>query len=300
MSKYARLRERVAAFAGVTLHEPPSATLDELRAAHDDDWVTRVVEGALTDAEIRRIGFPWSTFMVERSRRSAGATLAAGRCVTDGGDDRVAVNLAGGTHHAGRGHGAGYCVFNDTAIATRVLVREQRAERVLVVDLDVHQGDGTAEILGDDDNVFTLSLHGRKNFPFRKQQSSLDIELDDGCGDDDYLAELERGLAHAFRAGRPDIVFFLAGADPFAGDALGRLGLTKVGLARRDAHVLDRCRLHNVAVVVAMAGGYATEIEDTVDIHAETVRQCAAQQAVRAGSRRENLSIAAADAKTPP
>ena len=297
MSKYARLRERVAAFDGVSLAEPLAATLDELRAAHDDDWVRRVVDGALSDAEVRRIGFPWSPLMVERSRRSAGATLAAARCVTDG-DDRIAVNLAGGTHHAGRGHGAGYCVFNDTAIATRVLLREQRAERVLVVDLDVHQGDGTAEILGDDDNVFTLSLHGRKNFPFRKQQSSLDIELDDGCGDDDYLAELERAVAHAFRAGRPDVVFFLAGADPFAGDALGRLGLSKAGLARRDAHVLDVCRLHNVALVVAMAGGYAKDIEDTVDIHAETVRQCATQAAERSRSKRQNLSIATADAKT--
>ena len=282
MAKYAQLRERVTSLPGITLHEPPAATLDELKAAHDAGYVDRAVNGDLSDAEVRRIGFPWSPLMIERSRRSAGATLAAARAVVDDNDPssgRVAVNLAGGTHHAGPDFGAGYCVFNDVAVAVRVLMNERRIARALIVDLDVHQGDGTAAILGRDAGVFTLSLHGRNNFPFRKQKSSLDVELDDGCGDAEYAAHLDHALGVSFAQADPDVVFFLAGADPYEGDLLGRLRLSKAGLAARDAAVFAACAAHNVGVVVVMAGGYAKDVSDIVDIHAETVRQAAALSA---------------------
>jgi acetoin utilization deacetylase AcuC-like enzyme len=269
MPKYARLRARVEQFAAERLVLPAAATDDDLVRAHDRRYIDAVMHGTLDDAAQRRIGFPWSAAMVERSRRSAGATIAAcERALVDG----CGVNLAGGTHHAHAGFGSGFCVFNDAAVATRAMQARHRIGRVLIIDLDVHQGDGTAAILRDDDSVFTLSMHGRNNFPFRKATSRLDIELDDGTGDATYLATLAIALPRAIAASRPDLAIYLAGADPFIGDRLGRLALTKRGLAARDALVLDTLRAAEIAVAIAMAGGYADDIDDTVDIHVATIR----------------------------
>ncbi|WP_304000447.1 histone deacetylase family protein [Methyloversatilis discipulorum] len=269
MDKYRRLRERVAAeLPGVTLSEPPAATDAELCRAHDAGYVDRASRGELSVNEIRMIGFPWSAQMIERSRRSAGATMAACRSALR---DGVSVNLAGGTHHAKRASGAGYCVFNDSAVAARMLQAECGIERVAIVDLDVHQGDGTAEILGRADDVFTLSLHGDRNFPFRKERSHLDVALPDGCGDDAYLAALDDALTRMSARFDPQFILFLAGADPFEGDRLGRLKLTKPGLAARDTRVFDYCRRRDLPLAVAMAGGYAEDIADIVDIHFATV-----------------------------
>lgn len=272
MEKYARLRARVQAElppGAVELVPAPAATDREILRAHDAAWLRAVAEGTLTAAQQRDIGFPWSPAMVERSRRSAGATLAACRAALD---DGRSVNLAGGTHHAFRDRGAGYCVFNDAAIAAAAMQAERRVQRVLVVDCDVHQGDGTASIAAGDPSVFTFSIHGRHNYPFTKAESDLDIDLDDGTGDDEYLDRLERGLDHAFAAARAGLVIYLAGADPYEGDRLGRLCLTKAGLAERDRRVFDRCARAGLPVATCMAGGYAREVEDTVDIHLRTVR----------------------------
>jgi len=282
MSKYARLRERVEAAqlsAADPLAEPPAATDDELARAHDREYIRRVAQGELTAAEMRRIGFPWTPEMVERSRRSAGATIAACRAALDRG---IAVNLAGGTHHAFRDHGEGYCVFNDSAVAALAMQAEGRVRRVVILDCDVHQGNGTAAILAHDPTVFTFSIHGANNFPFRKEVSDLDIELPDGTGDTPYLEALDRGVCHALSASQADLAIYLAGADPFQDDRLGRLALTKAGLAARDHLVFRLCRDAGLPVAVAMAGGYARTIDDTVDIHFSTVA-IAAQWAGRAG-----------------
>ncbi|QEL65253.1 histone deacetylase family protein [Oryzomicrobium terrae] len=272
MSKYARLRQALldsAVFAPDDLQLPPPASDAELALAHCPDYVARVAAGALTPAEIRQIGFPWSPEMVERSRRSAGATLAAARAALAGG--KVAANLAGGTHHAHYDRGEGFCVFNDAAVTVRTLAAEGAVRRVAVIDADVHQGNGTATILAGDPHAFTFSLHGARNFPFEKAHSALDIELPDGTGDDAYLAALEQGLAATFAAGPYDLVLYLAGADPYAGDRLGRLAVSMDGLAARDRQVLDACRAHGVPVAIAMAGGYARDIADTVAIHTRTL-----------------------------
>jgi acetoin utilization deacetylase AcuC-like enzyme len=205
---------------------------------------------------------------VERSRRSSGGTVAACRAALDEG---LAVNLAGGTHHAFPDHGEGFCVFNDVAIAARALQAEELAERMVIIDCDVHQGNGTAAIFGGDPTVFTFSIHGAKNFPFRKEPGDLDIELEDGADDGTYLAALEEGLDIALRQDHPELAIYLAGADPYRGDRLGRLAVTKVGLARRDEMVLAACRAQGLPVAVVMAGGYAEPIDDTVDIHVRTV-----------------------------
>jgi acetoin utilization deacetylase AcuC-like enzyme len=268
MRKYAALRERVAAIAGERMRVPAAATDVELTRAHDAQYVSAVVAGTIDAQAQRRVGFPWSAAMVERSRRSAGATLAACRSALDSG---CGVNLAGGTHHAHRGHGEGFCVFNDAAVSARAMQAEGRAAKVLIVDLDVHQGDGTAEIFQDDDSVFTFSLHGRGNFPFRKHRSDLDVELDDGTGDAAYLAALEVALPRALERAGADLAIYLAGADPFAGDRLGRLSLSKAGLRARDRHVLTTLHDAGIPVAIAMAGGYADDIDDIVDIHFATV-----------------------------
>lgn len=271
MTKYRRLRERVeaAAWPGVELVVPAAATDEQLLRAHDPEYLLKVAAGTLTRPEILRIGFPWTPQMVERSRRSSGATIAAGyAAVADG----FAANLAGGTHHAGPDWGEGFCVFNDSAVAARDWQAHGLVRRVLVVDCDVHQGNGTAAILRGDDSVFTFSIHGAKNFPSRKEEGDLDIPLPDGIGDDDYLEALDAGLSEALRRSAPDIVVYLAGADPFEGDRLGRLKLTKSGLAARDRLVFDTCRRNGLPVVATMAGGYAQNVEDIVDIHFETVR----------------------------
>jgi acetoin utilization deacetylase AcuC-like enzyme len=268
MRKYADLRARVAAVAPSLLREPPAATDAELARAHDAAYVAAALRGALDERAQKRIGFPWSPAMIERSRRSAGATVAACRSALASG---YGINLAGGTHHAHREYGEGFCVFNDAAVAARAMQAEGLAARVLVVDLDVHQGDGTAAIFADDASVFTLSLHGRNNFPFRKHDSDLDVELDDGTGDARYLAALDVALPRALERARPDLAIYLAGADPFHGDRLGKLALTKAGLLARDRRVLTSLRAAGIPVAIAMAGGYADDIADIVDIHFATV-----------------------------
>ncbi|WP_298404448.1 histone deacetylase [uncultured Chloroflexus sp.] len=271
MEKYALLRERVLAEGIVSperLHVPEPARVVELAHAHLPAYIDRVLNGQLSSAELRRIGFPWSPQMVERSRRSVGATIAACRVALREG---VGVNLAGGTHHAFADAGAGYCVFNDAAVAARVMQAEGRARRIAIIDCDVHQGDGTAAILAGDPTIFTFSIHGAHNFPFRKQQSDLDIALPDATGDSAYLDALEWGLRQTFATITPDLVIYLAGADPYYDDRLGRLSLTKAGLAERDRLVFAYCRSVGVPVAVTMAGGYARQVSDTVDIHAQTV-----------------------------
>ncbi|MBL8118914.1 MAG: histone deacetylase [Anaerolineae bacterium] len=272
MSKYSLLRERIIN-TGILPHEnlyvPEAATDEEILRAHDASYLERVQNGTLSSKEIRRIGFPWTPSMVERSRRSSGATIAACRAALE---DGVAVNLAGGTHHAFRDHGEGYCVFNDSAIAARAMQAEGRVRRVVILDCDVHQGNGTAAILRDDTTIFTFSIHGEKNFPYHKEISDLDIELLDGTGDRVYLDMLEEGVQRALALAHADMAIYLAGADPFADDRLGRLKLTKTGLAQRDALVLELCKARGLPVAVTMAGGYARNVTDIVDIHSQTVQ----------------------------
>ena len=273
MEKYARLRASLlasGAFSEGDFHLPHAASDLELARAHDIDYIQRVCRGELSEKAQKAIGFPWSLAMIERSRRSAGATICACRAAIE--SQSVAANLAGGTHHAFRDHGEGFCVFNDAAVATRAMQAEGLARRVLIVDCDVHQGNGTAAILAGDDSVFTFSMHGARNYPFDKEMSDLDIELPDACGDDAYLLHLDHGLATAFDLARPDLVIYLAGADPYRDDRLGRLGLSFEGLAERDRRVFSRCRDDGVPVAVAMAGGYARQIDDTVQIHTMTIR----------------------------
>jgi acetoin utilization deacetylase AcuC-like enzyme len=291
MRKYALLRERVEAEGLAVPHTmflPCAASDAEIERAHDPGYLRRATAGELNEREIRRIGFPWSPGLIERSRRSSGATIAACRAALD---DGVAVNLAGGTHHAFHNHGEGYCVFNDSAIAARAMQAEGRVKRVAIIDCDVHQGNGTAAILAGDETIFTFSIHGAKNFPFQKQQSDLDIELDDGVGDDAYLTALERGLNVALELARAELAIYLAGADPYADDRLGRLALSKAGLAERDRLVFGRCRAAGLRVAVTMAGGYAHNIADTVDIHFQTVRLAAEQLSPqrRRGAENERL-----------
>jgi acetoin utilization deacetylase AcuC-like enzyme len=274
MAKYRRLRERlideqVLAVSDLAVPEP--VDWDDLRLVHTAAYVDAVAHGTLDREVQRRIGFPWSPQMIERSRRSVGATLAAARRALDG--DGVSANLAGGTHHAFSDRGEGYCVFNDVAVAARVLQRDRAIERALVVDCDVHQGNGTAAIFRGDASVFTLSLHGANNFPFRKEESDLDVTFEDGAGDNEYLAALADAVPRAIDAHRPDIVFYLAGADPYLGDRLGRLRLTIDGLALRDRLVFDACAARALPVAVAMSGGYAPDVEAIVTIHVNTIKE---------------------------
>lgn len=269
MEKYTRLHERVAATRLGELLVPEPASDVEILRVHTADYFERFRDGRLTAAEQKRIGFPWSAALVERARRSAGATIQACRAaLTEG----VAVNLAGGTHHAFADAGEGYCCLNDSAVAARAMQAEERVHRVLILDADVHQGNGTAAIFRDDASVFTFSIHGAKNFPLRKEESDLDVELPDGACDDVYLAALQNGVEEALRRAGAELVIYLAGADPFEGDRLGRLKVSKAGLAARDRFVLTRCGTLGLPVAVSMAGGYASHIEDIVDIHLETVR----------------------------
>ncbi|MES2957985.1 MAG: histone deacetylase [Pseudomonadota bacterium] len=290
MGKYERLRARVVGECpGIRLAEALPASDGELALAHTPRYVSAVAEGHLSAAEQREIGFPWSLRMAERARRSVGATIAAARsALVDG--QAVAANLAGGTHHAQADKGSGYCVFNDVAVAARLMQaewhrRERRLLRVAVIDLDVHQGNGTAAIFRDDDTVFTLSLHGAKNFPLRKEPSDLDVELPDGCTDAPYLEALDTALASLWRhhpAAPPGLVFYVAGADAHEGDRLGRLRLSTAGLAERDHRVFRACRDRAVPVAVSMAGGYGRNIDDTVAVHLHTLQAaCASWSAVQ-------------------
>ena len=275
MVKYSMLRERVAR-DGICgpgeLSTPRAVTDQEILRSHAPDYLKRVVSGTLTQKEMRRIGFSWSERMVERSRRASGGTLSACLAALDEG---FAANLAGGTHHAFSDRGEGYCAFNDSAIAARAVQAAGLLERVVIIDTDVHQGNGTAAILHGDPTVFTFSIHGAKNFPFNKVESDLDAALPDGAGDTVFLATLESGLQAALDAADADLAIYLAGADPFEGDRLGRLSVTKAGLAERDRIVLETCRERGIPVAVTMAGGYAREVEDTVDIHFQSIRRAA-------------------------
>ncbi|MEM6689493.1 MAG: histone deacetylase [Planctomycetota bacterium] len=276
MDKYRRLRRRIVEdpdLADDVLLVPPAATDEQLLLAHSTRYLSAVCEGKLSDAEIRRIGFPWSPKMVERSRRSTGATMAAARSVLSSSSEglRASVNLAGGTHHAMRDAGEGYCVFNDAAVTLLTLKQEGLIERALVIDLDVHQGNGTAEILEKSEWALTLSMHGRKNFPARKHPSDIDIDLEDGTDDETYLGLLGGALEDLTSREAPDLVIYLAGADPFRDDRLGRMNLTMNGLARRDQLVLQYCSQQSLPVAIAMAGGYCEDIDRIVDIHHQTV-----------------------------
>ena len=276
MAKYRLLRERIVA-EGIldarSLHVPEPIPWNDLRLVHDAAYIDDIANGTLPADAQRRIGFPWSPMMVERSRRSVGATLAAAGEVLSCRAHAVSANLAGGTHHAFRDRGEGYCVFNDVAVAAAVLLRDGAIRRAAVVDCDVHQGNGTAAIFRDEPAVFTFSLHGAKNFPFRKETSDLDVTFDDGAGDDEYLAMLERHLPSVLDGHRPDVVFYLAGADPYEGDRLGRLKLTLAGLRARDRMVFDACRARKLPAVVVMSGGYANDVDAIVTIHTNTIRE---------------------------
>ena len=272
MEKYRMLREQLAAYGEFDASDfvvPPAASFSELTRAHAPDYVMRAECGALTPQEMKLIGFPWSPAMVERSKRSSGATLAASRAALR---DGVAANLAGGTHHAFYDRGEGFCVFNDAIIAARAMQFEGLVANVAVIDCDVHQGNGTAAIAHGDDSIFTFSIHGARNYPFRREfPSDIDIDLPDGVTDDVYLSSLADGLARLFSRFSPDLVIYLAGADPYEDDRLGRLKVSMGGLQRRDELVFATCATRGLPVAIAMAGGYARKIEDTVAIHTQTV-----------------------------
>ncbi|MCC6408720.1 MAG: histone deacetylase [Planctomycetes bacterium] len=272
MAKYARLRRRLIATGVVREDElvpAEPAPLDVVLRAHDPEYVRRFVDGTLEPKAIARIGFPWSRELVQRSLASVGATLAA---VEAARADGFSGSLAGGTHHARRGEGSGFCVFNDLAIAACELLARAHARRVLVVDLDVHQGDGTASIFADDPRVFTFSMHGAKNFPGRKETSDLDIALDDDTSDDEYLERLDDALARAFEASRPDFVLYQGGVDPLVADRLGRLALSQEGLLERDTRVFREARLRGLPIAATLGGGYAEPIELSIEAHVNTYR----------------------------
>ena len=281
IEKYRRTREELEALLPpdrILFCLPPAATDEDLMRVHTAEYLEKVKTGDLSALEQRRIGFPWSSEMVERSRRSTGATLQAGRQALQSG---VAVNLAGGTHHAFSDHGQGYCVFNDVAVAARTLQHERAIQKAVVIDCDVHQGNGTAAIFKEDPTIFTCSLHGANNFPFTKCNGDLDIPLADGTDDAGYLDVLTDVLEKEIPWEGVDVVFYLAGADPFAGDRLGKLKLSLEGLQKRDNLVAQACHRRQLPLVVTMAGGYAHELEDIVRIHTTTVltvMQCLADR----------------------
>jgi acetoin utilization deacetylase AcuC-like enzyme len=311
-SKYRMLRERVIAEPGlgIRLEAAPEAGDGELALAHAPAYLDAVFHGLLSDAQQREIGFPWSPQLVERSRHSVGATIAAARAALA---DGVAAQLGGGTHHARADAGSGFCVFNDVAVAARLMQaevhrRERRLLHVLVIDLDVHQGNGTAAIFADDPTVFTLSLHGAKNFPFRKHAGDLDVALPDDCGDEAYLTALSSALAEVDRCQGPGesagLAFYLAGADPHEGDRLGRLKISAAGLAERDRRVFDWLGERRIPVAVTMAGGYGHDIAVTVGVHLQTLI-CAGQyhrqwQARSAGQRADLPAARSTSLRRPP
>ncbi|MBA3247859.1 MAG: histone deacetylase [Pyrinomonadaceae bacterium] len=269
--KFELVRERLlreGTLRTADIVEPQPAPLSDVLLVHTEDYVTRLRAGTLTPREIRRLGLPWSKALVRRSFLAAGGTIGAARWALEAG---VGSNLAGGTHHAFPERGEGFCVLNDVAIATRVLQRDELIGRAAIVDCDVHQGNGTATIFAEDNSIFTFSMHGAKNYPLFKARSTLDVELPDEMGDAEYLETLARHLPEVF-AHQPDIIFYLGGADPYVGDKLGRLALSLAGLRARDELVLSECRSRRVPIVTVMSGGYAMDINDTVEIHCNTIR----------------------------
>jgi acetoin utilization deacetylase AcuC-like enzyme len=272
MLKYRLVRDRLLAEGSIThwhLIEPPLAADEDILLVHTPHYWLRCARGELTAAEVRRIGFPWSKALVRRSRAAVQGTLIAARNALREG---LASNLAGGTHHSFPDHGEGYCVLNDIAIAARVLQRGGSAQRIAIIDCDVHQGNGTAAIFRDDPDVFTFSIHGEKNFPLRKEASKLDVALPNGTGDAEYLKILSEHVPTILHKFQPELVFYQAGVDPFEQDRLGKLKLTLMGLRQRDEFVITTCRRSGVPIVTVMGGGYAKNIHDTVEAHANTVR----------------------------
>jgi acetoin utilization deacetylase AcuC-like enzyme len=269
--KYFLLRMRIIdqlSDQQVELRVPEPASDEDILRAHDPDYVRRLLNGELSDKETRRVGLPWSAEIVQRTRYSVGGTIAACRAALWEG---VAVNLGGGTHHAFRDHGQGYCWLNDTVIASRAMQAEGLVRKVLIIDCDVHQGNGTAAILKDDATIFTFSIHGKNNFPYQKEKSDLDVELADGTDDAAYLAALDKGIIRSLDNFSADLVIYLAGADPYQEDRFGRLALTKEGLAQRDRLVLRHCYEAGLPAAVTMAGGYARNLKDIVDINFQTI-----------------------------
>jgi acetoin utilization deacetylase AcuC-like enzyme len=279
LAKYPLLREALL-ISGVVLPAnllvPPPVTDEQLLHVHNRQYVHRLQNGQLTAGELRRIGLPWSRDLVQRARCAAGGTVAACRAALQ---DGIAVNLGGGTHHAFHDHGQGFCLFNDIVIAARTMQAEGRVQRVVVLDCDVHQGNGTAALAAGDPTIFTFSIHNEDNFPLRKEHSDLDIGLGDGTGDEAYLQALEQGLQQALRRAGADLAIYLAGADPYVGDLLGRFALSKDGLAQRDRTVLRHCQASGLPVAVLMAGGYARDMQDIVDINLQTARIAAEAEA---------------------
>ncbi|HEX2451631.1 MAG TPA: histone deacetylase [Gemmatimonadales bacterium] len=273
IAKYQRIRDTVVArgiLAPAEVEEPDRVERWALGLVHTPAYVESIIDGTLAPQDVRRLGFPWSDQLRERSLRTVQGTVDAGfDALTHG----AGINLAGGTHHAFAGHGEGFCVFNDVAVAVRVLQREGRVRRVAIIDLDVHQGNGTASIFAGDPDVFTFSMHGAKNFPFRKERSTLDVELDDLTRDPAYCSLLTPHLDRVLDEASPDIAFYLAGADPYVDDRFGRLALSFEGLRARDRLVFAQCRRRSIPVVVTLAGGYARSLEDVVSIHATTVHE---------------------------
>lgn len=267
--KYPLLREAIEAAGFQDLLVPAPATDEQILRVHSPAYLHRVENGQLTDKEIRRLGLPWSPELVTRARYTAGGTIAACRAALL---DGTAVNLAGGTHHASRDRAQGFCLFNDIIIAARAMQAEERAARVVILDCDVHQGNGSAALAAGDHTIFTFSIHNEQNFPLHKEPSDLDIGLNDGAGDAEYLAALEPGLRRALDSAHADLAIYLAGADPYEGDLLGRFALSKEGLAARDHMVLAFCRAAGLPVAITLAGGYGRRIEETVAIHLQTVR----------------------------
>lgn len=268
LAKYRLVREAVEQLETVEVTTAEAATWDELARAHTQEWLERVRDGALDRRQTLALGLPWSPALVERSTRATGATIRAAGVALERG---AAMNLGGGTHHAFADAGRGFCVFNDVVTAIRAHRAAGRLGRVLVIDLDVHQGDGTHALLAGDPTAFTLSINGFRNYPFRRVPGDLEADLADDTGDDEYVSTLGRLLPEALRRGRPELAFYLAGADPYEGDRLGRLALTKQGLLERDVLVRDTLRTAGVPVCVTLAGGYADRIEDTVEINVGTV-----------------------------
>jgi acetoin utilization deacetylase AcuC-like enzyme len=271
IAKYALLRERAlqqGLIAAGNLHEPARVSTDDVRLVHTSRYVHGVISGTLGEEESRRLGFPWSPALVERSFRAVGGTCEAAEAALQLG---VTINLAGGTHHAFPDHGEGFCVFNDAAIAVRRLLAHGAIRRAAIIDLDVHQGNGTHAIFAEDQRVFTFSIHARRNYPFQKVAGSLEIPLEDGTADAEYLEQLADALPQVLRRAEPDLVLYLAGADPHADDRLGRLSLTLNGLARRDAMVLQACREVGIPIAITIAGGYGRDMETTVAAHLGTV-----------------------------